>query len=40
MLKSVSRMRSLVGRSICPFKLRSVLLLYFPAITRMGNRDG
>src|SRR6267378_4592301 len=36
-LNSVSRRRSLVGRSARPFRLRSVLLRYFPAITRMGR---
>src|SRR5579863_8051414 len=40
MLNSVSLKRSLVGRSICPFKLRSVLLRYFPAMILMTKTFG
>jgi hypothetical protein len=40
MLNSVSLSLSLVGRSICPFKLRNVRLRYFPAITRMEKTFG
>src|SRR5277367_4842336 len=38
MLKSVSRRRSLVGRSASPFRLFKMRLRYFPAIMRM-RRD-
>ena len=39
-IEKVSRSRSLVGRSICPFKLRNVRLRYLPAITRMEKTLG